>query len=69
MKVNLINENYTENYLDNLLKVRGVTDINKYKNPDESCLNNWDLFDNIYEGLDLFHEALSNYYKILLAFF
>ena len=67
MKVNLVNENYTENYLDNLLKARGVTDINKYKNPDESCLNNWDLFDNIYEGLDLFHEALSNHYKILLV--
>ena len=32
MKVNLINENYTANYLDNMLKARGVTDINEYKN-------------------------------------
>lgn len=66
MKVNLINENFQDNYLINLLKVRGVQDIQKYIEPDESCLNNWNLFDNIYEGLDLFHEAISNDYKILL---
>ena len=39
MKVNLINENFTEDYLDNLLKARGVTDINEYKNPSSVCLN------------------------------
>ena len=66
MKVNLINENFQDNYLINLLKARGVQDVQKYIKPDESCLNNWNLFDNIYEGLDLFHEAISNDYKILL---
>ena len=50
MKVNLINENYTENYLDNLLKVRGVTDINEYKNPTPKCLNDPSLLDNINIG-------------------
>ena len=47
MKVNLVNDNYTENYLQNLLRARGVTDINKYLHPDISCLNDPLNLDNI----------------------
>jgi len=59
MKVNLVNENYTEDYLANLLKARGVTDIDKYLSPDESCLNNPILFDNIDKGADLLNSVLT----------
>ena len=58
MKVNLVNENYTENYLDNLLKARGVTDIDKYKNPSSICLNDPSLLDNIDTGAIWFNEIV-----------
>ena len=50
MKVNLVNENFTNNYLVNLLTARGVTNIEKFLHPDESCLNSPVLLDNIDEG-------------------
>ena len=59
MKVNLINENFTENYLDNLLKARGVTDIELYKNPKSICLNDPSLLDNIDIGAIWFEETLN----------
>lgn len=67
MKVNLVNENYTENYLDNLLKARGVTDIDKYKNPSSICLNDPSLLDNIDTGAIWFNEIIKEQEsKILL---
>ena len=47
MKVNLINENYKQEYLSNLLRARGVTDLNRYLHPDISCLNDPLNLDNI----------------------
>ena len=58
IKVNLVNENFTESYLSNLLAARGVTDIDKYLNPNESCLNSPALLDNIEKGSLLFEEVL-----------
>ena len=67
MKVNLVNENYTENYLDNLLKARGVTDIDKYKNPSSICLNDPSFLDNIDTGAIWFNEIIKEQEsKILL---
>lgn len=67
MKVNLVNENYTENYLDNLLRARGVTDIDKYKNPSSICLNDPSLLDNIDTGAIWFNEIVKKQEsKILL---
>lgn len=59
MKVNLVNENYTHEYLNNLLRARGVTDINKYLHPDISCLNNPLNLDNIEQGATWLEETLS----------
>ena len=59
MKVNLINENFIENYLNNLLKARGVTDIELYKNPKSICLNDPSLLDNIDTGAIWFEETLN----------
>ena len=58
MKVNLVNENYIENYLYNLLAARGVTNIEKYIHPDKSCLNDPNLLDNMNEGLILLKSIL-----------
>ena len=66
MKVNLINENFQDNYLFNLLKARGVQNVQKYIEPDESCLSDWRLLDNILDGIKLLQETLATGEKILL---
>ena len=38
MKAKLINENFTENYVINLLKFYGIKDIENYLNPDFNML-------------------------------
>lgn len=58
MKINLVNENFTESYLSNLLAARGVTDIKRYLKPDSSCLNSPNLLDNIEKGSLLLEEVL-----------
>jgi len=57
MKVKLIGENYNQDYVRNLLRARGIQDINKFLNPDESCLQDWRDLENIEKGLDLIHLA------------
>ena len=59
MKVNLVNENFTEDYLANLLKTRGVTNVSQYISPDDSCLNSPNLLDNINEGCLLLEKTLN----------
>jgi len=58
MKVKLANENFTTNYLENLLTARGVTDIKEFLNPSRQQLNNPQLLDNITEGANLLKEIL-----------
>ena len=58
MKVKLVNENYTSNYLKNLLAARGVTDIKEFLDPSIQQLNSPELFDNIAEGAHLLKEIL-----------
>lgn len=68
MKVNLVNENFTENYLSNLLAARGVTDVEQYLHPTEKCLNEPYLFDNIETGAEWFRETINKpNSKILLV--
>lgn len=51
MKVKLINENITSNYSENLLRARGIEDIDRFLNPDETCLQTWRDLDNINNGV------------------
>ena len=52
MKVNLINENFQDHYLINLLKARGVTDIDQFIHPTEDCLNSPSQLDNVDKGVE-----------------
>ena len=68
MKTHLVNENFTENYLENLLKARGVTDVQQYLKPSPLCVNNPNLFNNIKEGAKLLESILTKEgSKILLV--
>lgn len=53
MKVKLIHDPILNNYGESLLRARGIKDIEKFLNPDESCLQDWRDLDNIEEGIKL----------------
>ena len=53
MKVKLINNPINSDYGRNLLRERGITDVEKFLNPDESCLQDWRDLDNIERGVEL----------------
>ena len=59
MKVNLVNENFRQNYLTNLLRVRGVQNLDEFLNPPKSALNDPKLFDNINQGSKWLEEILN----------
>lgn len=47
MQIKLVNPNYTENYLENLLHFRGVEDIDEFLNPTKELLSEPDLLKNM----------------------
>jgi len=53
MKVKLINSPISSDYGKNLLRERGIEDVEKFLNPDESCLQDWRDLENIEKGVDL----------------
>lgn len=59
MKVKLVNENFREDYLKNLLKTRGVNDLEAFLDPPATCLSDPILFDNIKEGVLLLEKILN----------
>lgn len=59
MKVNLVNENFTSDYLKNLLKSRGVNDIDSFINPPSLNLADPVDLDNIKQGGFLLDEILA----------
>ena len=52
MNVKLIGSNPTHNYVDSVLKERGIIDLARFKNPDESCLEDFKLLEGIDEGVE-----------------
>lgn len=60
MNYNLTTENITENYGANLLKQRGIENIDLFLNPRPICLQSWRDLDNITEGLQLIAETIDN---------
>lgn len=61
MKTSLINENFRNNYILNLLKSRGLSeeDYEKFKNPTKDLLQNPFDLDNIKEGIELLQDTLA----------
>lgn len=52
MKAKLIIENITEDYGKNLLKSRGIEDVEKFLNPTEDCLQDWRDLSDIERGVN-----------------
>lgn len=60
MKVKQINEDITHNYLEELLKSRGVEDVHRFLNPTKEDIQSWRDLVNINEGIELIHDTLFN---------
>lgn len=60
MKVKLKAPTITENYTKNLLRARGINDIEKFLFPDASCLQDWRDLENIKDGVNLIFALRSN---------
>jgi len=60
VKVKLINDNIISDYGRNLLRARGVENIDLFLNPDETCLQDWRDLENMADGINLILELPSN---------
>lgn len=67
MKYNLINENFKSDYAANLLKSRGITDINMYKAPTADFLSSPTLLKNIAAGAGLYLRVVNSGGRILIV--
>ena len=71
MKYNLINENFTSDYAENLLKSRGIIDLDLYRNPTRDFLQSPTALKNIAVGAGLYLRVVLNdkppYSKVLIV--
>lgn len=66
MKCQLVNKPINSNYLEELLKERGVKDLDLFLNPNDELIQSPETLDNIEEGWKLLEDSLYNNQKILL---
>lgn len=67
MKINLINENFNDNYVANLLKARGVANVEDYFKPTEKYLQSPDALKNIRLAAALYTRIVNNGGRILIV--
>lgn len=66
MKCQLVNKAINSDYLNELLKEIGVTDIDSFLNPTDELIQSPDALDNMKEGWELLESALNDGKKIML---
>ena len=59
MKIKLINEPITSDYMKNLLRSRGIEDFEGFIHPSEENLQSFKDIDNIYAGVKLIGKAIA----------
>lgn len=67
MKYRIVNENFKSNYGANLLKTRGITDLESFINPKREFLQDPKNLDNIHAGALLLLKVLKENGKILIV--
>ena len=60
MKINLINENFQSFYGKNLLKSRGIEDLENFLYPTEKNLEDWKKLKNIEKGIELLDSKIKD---------
>lgn len=67
MKYKLVNENFKENYGENILKARGIKDVNHFMAADVMEIANPNLLENIDKGAKLLMDVLNSNGRILIV--
>lgn len=67
MKYKLVNENFRDEYVANLLRVRGVEDVESYMNPHDAMIQDPSVLDNIDAGAQLLYETISKNDNIIIV--
>ena len=60
MKINLVNENFSSNYIENLLKARGIKNVDDYMNPSREYLQSPHDLKNIGQAAALYLRIVLN---------
>ena len=60
MKIKLVNDNITSDYTKNLLRARGVDNVDEFLLPSEKNLQSWEDLDNIKLGVDLVKNTIND---------
>lgn len=60
MKIKLVNDNITSDYTKNLLRSRGVDNVDDFLSPTEENLQSWEDLDNIKLGVDLVKNTIND---------
>ena len=60
MKIKLVNDNITSDYTKNLLRSRGVDNIDDFLSPSKKNLQSWEDLDNIKLGVDLVKNTIND---------
>lgn len=60
MKVKLINKEITSNFIPELLKERGINDVEHFLNPTEQDLQTFKDLVNIDKGVELINKTINN---------
>ena len=58
MKVKQVNGEITHDYLEGLLKARGVEDVHRFLNPTREDIQSWQDLENIEEGVSVIYDTL-----------
>lgn len=67
MKYKLVNENFKNNYGEQLLRSRGVEDVQLFLKPNGSCIQDPAALNNIEAGARMLYEVIENKGHILLV--
>ena len=60
MKIKLVNDNITSDYTKNLLRSRGVDNVDEFLSPSKKNLQSWEDLDNIKLGVDLVKNTIND---------
>lgn len=67
MKYNLINENFTDNYAVNLMRSRGIADLEQYKKPSREFLSSPNNLRNIAAAAGLYIRVVTQGGRVLIV--
>ena len=60
MKYKLTNDGIYNNYGEQILRLRGIENVELFLNPDETCLQSWRALDNVDKGIEFIKQNIDD---------